>query len=121
MRDFTYIDDVVEGVVRVLDRPATANPGWRGDDPDSASSSAPYRLYNMGNHTPVELNHFIEIVEACLGKKAVKRLLPAQPGDVISTAADVDDLARDVGFAPSTPIEVGIRRFVDWYRGYYGV
>jgi UDP-glucuronate 4-epimerase len=120
LRDFTFIDDVVEGIVRVLGRPPVPDPAWRGHDPDPASSSAAYRLYNIGNQTPVELNHFIEIVETCLGKKAVKRLLPAQPGDLISTSADVDDLARDVGFAPNTPIEAGIRRFVDWYREYYG-
>jgi UDP-glucuronate 4-epimerase len=121
LRDFTFIDDVVEGIVRVLGRPPAPDPAWRSEDPDAASSSAPYRLYNIGNRTPVELSRFIEIVETCLGKKAVKRLLPAQPGDLISTSADVADLVRDAGFAPDTPVETGIRRFVDWYRDYYGV
>jgi UDP-glucuronate 4-epimerase len=116
-RDFTYIDDVVEGVVRVLGRPAQPNPQWNGGD--SASSTAPFRLYNLGNHSPVELLHFIELIEECLGKKAVKRLLPAQPGDVISTVADVADLSRDMGFEPATPIEVGIRLFIDWYKEYH--
>jgi len=120
-RDFTYIDDIVEGLVRVMARPAAPDPQWRREAPDSAASSAPYRLYNIGNHSSVELLHFIGVIESCLGKKAVKRLLPAQPGDVLSTAADVSDLARDVGFAPDTPIETGLRRFIDWYRAYYGV
>jgi UDP-glucuronate 4-epimerase len=120
-RDFTYIDDIVEGVVRVMARPAAPDPKWKRDAPDSASSSAPYRLYNIGNHTPVELLHFIGIIEDCLGKKAVKRLLPAQPGDVLATSADVSELTRDVGFAPHTPIEAGLRRFIDWYRAYYSV
>jgi UDP-glucuronate 4-epimerase len=106
-RDFTYIDDIVEGVVRVLD----AVPG--GD--------SPYRLYNIGNHQPVELLEFIAILEKCLGKKAQRRLLPMQPGDVPETFADVEDLVRDVGFRPGTPIEEGIRRFAAWYREYYGV
>jgi UDP-glucuronate 4-epimerase len=118
-RDFTYIDDVVEGVARVLFRPAERNPGWRGDTPDSATSPAPYRLYNIGNHSPIELGRFIDLVEECLGKKAVRRLLPAQPGDVLATCADVADFSRDVGFEPKTPVEVGIRHFVDWYRAYY--
>jgi len=120
-RDFTYIDDVVEGVVRVLDKPARPNPKWAKGPPDSSTSSAPFRLYNIGNHSPVELLRFIEVIESCLGKKAVKRMLPAQPGDVIATAADVSELSRDVGFEPSTPIEVGIARFIDWYRSYHGV
>jgi len=120
-RDFTYIDDVVEGVVRVLDKPARPNPKWAKGPPDSSTSSAPFRLYNIGNHSPVELLRFIEVIEYCLGKKAVKRMLPAQPGDVIATAADVSELSRDVGFEPSTPIEVGIARFIDWYRSYHGV
>lgn len=108
-RDFTYIDDVVEGVVRVMRRP-----------PQSAEGAAPYRLYNIGNHQPVALLRFIEVIEAALGQPAQKVLLPMQPGDVPITYADVDDLMRDVGFQPSTPIEVGIQRFVDWYRQYYG-
>jgi UDP-glucuronate 4-epimerase len=119
-RDFTYVDDVVEGVVRVLARPAVANASWAAGPANSASSPAPYRLYNIGNHSPVELLRFIGVIEDCLGKKAIKRMLPAQPGDVISTAADVSDLTRDVGFEPNTPIEEGIRQFVDWYREYYG-
>ncbi len=119
-RDFTYIDDVVEGVVRVMDRPAQGDKGWSAGNASSASSTAPFRLYNIGNHTPVELLRFIEVIERCLGKRAVKRMLPAQPGDVIATAADVADLSRDVGFEPKTPIEAGIPRFIDWYREYYG-
>jgi UDP-glucuronate 4-epimerase len=118
-RDFTYIDDIVEGVARVTFRPAAADPAWRGDAPDSASSQAPYRLYNIGNHAPVELMRFIEILESCLGRKAVKRLLPLQPGDLPVSFADVSDLMRDVGFEPSTPIESGVRRFVNWYLDYY--
>jgi UDP-glucuronate 4-epimerase len=120
-RDFTYVDDIVEGVVRVALRPALANPAWRGDAPDSASSSAPYRLYNIGNHAPVELLRFIEILESCLGRPAVRRLLPIQPGDLPTSFADVSELARDVGFEPATPIESGVRQFVEWYRGYYQV
>ena len=118
-RDFTYIDDVVEGVVRVLDKPAQPNPAWSGDHPDPRSSSAPYRLYNIGNHRPVDLLRFIEVLEYVIGKKAEKKFLPLQPGDVPATYADIDDLARDVGFQPATPIETGIPRFVDWYRSYY--
>jgi UDP-glucuronate 4-epimerase len=118
-RDFTYIDDIVEGVARLIHRPAAPNPEWKGAAPDAATSPAPYRLYNIGNHAPVELARFITIIEECLGKKAVQRLLPLQPGDVPMSFADVADLARDIGFAPSTPIEVGIARFIDWYRGYY--
>ena len=120
-RDFTYIDDVAEGVVRVNDRPATPNPAWSGDAPDPASSRAPWRLYNIGNHTPVELRYLISLLEEALGRPAVKNLLPMQPGDVPATFADVDDLSRDVGFTPSTGIEDGVRRFVDWYRTYHRV
>ncbi len=120
-RDFTYIDDIVEGVVRVLDRPAEPNRTWSGDAPDRGSSVAPYKLYNIGNNQPVELMRFIEVLEDQLGVKAVKNMLPLQPGDVPATYADVDDLVRDVGFKPSTPIEVGIERFVTWYRSYYRV
>ncbi|MFZ5594900.1 MAG: NAD-dependent epimerase [Pseudomonadota bacterium] len=120
-RDFTYIDDIVEGVVRVLDKVPEPNPQWSGDQPDSATSLAPYRLYNIGNHQPVELLHFIEVLEKALGKKAEKNLLPMQQGDVLATYADVDDLMRDAGFAPATPIEEGIARFVAWYREYYKV
>lgn len=118
-RDFTYVDDIVEGIVRVLDRPAQPNPAWTGDHPDSATSSGPYRLYNIGNHQPVELLRFIEVLEQELGKKAEKKLLPLQAGDVPATYADVADLTRDVGFKPATPIEVGVKRFVEWYRNYY--
>ncbi|HVW20856.1 MAG TPA: NAD-dependent epimerase [Opitutaceae bacterium] len=118
-RDFTYIDDIVEGIVRVLRRPPAPNPSWDGGTPDPASSSAPYRLYNIGNHAPVELGRFVEILEKCLGRKAIKRLVAAQATEVPASHADVADLERDVGFAPSTPLEEGIRRFVDWYRGYY--
>ena len=118
-RDFTYIDDIVEGVARVTDRPPAPDPAWRGDDPDPASSSAPYRLYNIGNHQAVPLLRMIELLEAALGRTATKNLLPMQPGDVPATYADVESLTQAVGFAPSTPIEEGIRRFVAWYREYY--
>ena len=118
-RDFTYIDDIVEGVIRVADKVAEADPGWTGDLPDPGTSPAPYRIYNIGNNNPVELMRFIEVLEEALGKKAKKNLLPIQPGDVPATYADVDDLMRDVGFKPSIPIEEGIRRFVEWYKGYY--
>lgn len=120
-RDFTYVDDIVEAVARVGERPATPNPNWSGADPDSATSSAPYRLYNIGNNQPVKLMRLIEVIEQATGRTAIKTFLPMQPGDVPATYADVDDLARDVGFAPKTPIETGIARFVDWYRTYHGV
>jgi UDP-glucuronate 4-epimerase len=120
-RDFTFVDDVAEGVVRALDRPASPNPDWSGDHPDPATSSAPYRLYNIGNNSPVELSRYIEVLEDCLGRKAERNLLPLQPGDVPDTFADVEDLVRDVGYRPATPVEVGVRRFVDWYRGYFKV
>ena len=120
-RDFTYIDDIVEGVIRTLDQVAAPNPVWSGDQPDPGTSLAPYRLYNIGSNRPVELLRYIEVLEACLGKQANKRLLPMQPGDVPDTYADVDDLIRDVGYRPETPIEVGIERFVRWYRDYYRI
>lgn len=120
-RDFTYVDDIVEGIVRVLDRPAQPNPHWSGNAPDPASSSAPYRLYNIGNNNPVELLTLIETLEQCLGKVARKNMLPMQAGDVPATYADVDDLIRDVGFKPATPISEGVARFVEWYRSYYQV
>jgi UDP-glucuronate 4-epimerase len=120
-RDFTYVDDIVEGVIRVLDRVPDANPDWNGDAPDSATSSAPYRLYNIGNHQPVELMHYIEVLEQCLGRTAEKNLLPLQPGDVPDTYADVDDLVRELDYKPDTAVEDGIARFVEWYRGYYRV
>jgi UDP-glucuronate 4-epimerase len=120
-RDFTYIDDIVEGVVRVLDRPAQSNPQWRGDAPDPATSTAPYRLYNIGNNQPVELLYLIAVLERALGREARKNLLPMQPGDVEDTCADVAALTRDVGFAPATPIEEGVRRFVAWYKDYHQI
>ncbi|MDB4308059.1 NAD-dependent epimerase [Gammaproteobacteria bacterium] len=120
-RDFTYIDDIVEGVTRVLDRIPAPNPEWSGDVPDSATSTAPYQLYNIGNNNPVELMHYIEVLEECLGKKAKKNMLPLQPGDVPATYADVSDLVRDVNYKPDMSIEQGIANFVDWYRGYYNI
>jgi UDP-glucuronate 4-epimerase len=120
-RDFTYIDDIVEGVVRVIDRVAAPNPDWNGDTPDSATSLAPYRLYNIGNNQPVELLHYIEVLEDCLGMKAEKNLLPLQPGDVPDTYADVSELVRDVGYKPDMSVEQGVASFVAWYRDYYRV
>jgi len=120
-RDFTYIDDIVEGVVRVIDRVPQPDASWDGARPDPASSLAPYRLYNIGNNQPVKLAKFIELLETELGRKAEKNLLPLQPGDVPATYADVDDLMTDVGFRPAMPIEEGIRRFVAWYREYFRV
>ncbi len=120
-RDFTYIDDIVEGVIRTLDHVAPANPDWSGDEPDPATSKAPYRLYNIGSNSPVELLRYIEVLEDCLGKKAEKNLLPLQLGDVPDTFADVDALIEDVDYKPSTPVEVGIENFVRWYRDYYQV
>ncbi len=121
-RDFTYIDDVVEGVVRVMDHIAAPNPNWNSDHPQTATSKAPYRiLYNIGNSNPVELLTFIKTIEAALGKKAKMNFLPLQPGDVESTSADVSDLIRDVGFQPSTPLAEGMARFIDWYRTHHGV
>ncbi|HUP71182.1 MAG TPA: NAD-dependent epimerase [Acidimicrobiales bacterium] len=120
-RDFTYIDDIAAGVVRVLDNIATPNSAWSSDAPDPATSAAPYRLYNIGNNSPVELMAFIRIIEDALDRKAELNLLPMQPGDVPATFAEVDDLASDIGFSPATPVEVGVSRFVDWYREYYGV
>jgi UDP-glucuronate 4-epimerase len=118
-RDFTYIDDIIEGVVRVTSAIPVADCGWNGNAPDPGTSYAPYRLYNIGNNNPVGLLSFIETLERCLGKTAKKNLLPIQAGDVPATYADVDDLARDVGFRPATPIEEGISNFVRWYREYY--
>jgi UDP-glucuronate 4-epimerase len=120
-RDFTYIDDIVEGVVRTLDRVAEPNPDWSGAAPDPATSAAPWRVYNIGNHSPVPLLELIETLERALGKTATKNFLPMQPGDVPATYADVADLTRDTGFSPSTPLAVGIERFVAWYRDYYRV
>ena len=118
-RDFTYIDDIVEGVVRVLDSVARPNPDWSGQAPDPGSSAAPYRLYNIGNNQPVELLDFIAVLEECLGRPAKKDFLPLQAGDVPETCADVDDLVQAVGFRPTTPLREGIARFVEWYRAYY--
>jgi UDP-glucuronate 4-epimerase len=118
-RDFTYVDDIVEGVVRVLDRVAQPNPQWDSSHPDPASSPAPYRIYNIGSNRPVELLRYIEVLEECLGRKAEKILMPLQPGDVADTFADVRELVDDIGYQPTTPVEVGVRNFVDWYRGYY--
>jgi UDP-glucuronate 4-epimerase len=120
-RDFTYIDDIVEGIVRVTEKIPTPNPEWDGAKPDPGTSRAPYKVYNIGNNNPVELLKLIEVLEACLGKKAERRLLPIQPGDVPATYADVDDLMRDVGFKPATPIEEGVQQFVAWYKDYYQV
>jgi UDP-glucuronate 4-epimerase len=120
-RDFTYVDDIVDGIVRALDRPAAPDPAWDGAQPSAATSRVPWRLYNIGNAQPVELIRYIEVLEACLGRKAERRLLPLQPGDVPDTWADVSALARDVGYRPATPVEVGVAKFVAWYRAYYGV
>ncbi len=119
-RDFTYVDDIAEGVVRVAERPPPPDPKWNSDAPDPASSFAPFRIYNIGNNRPVELMRYIEVIEECLGKKAQKNFLPLQPGDVPETCADIDDLVRDVGYRPATPVEVGVKNFVDWFCGYYG-
>jgi UDP-glucuronate 4-epimerase len=119
-RDFTYIDDVVESVVRLVDRVPTPQSEWNSEAPDPASSSAPWRIYNIGNNNPVELKELIRLLEAAVGKKAVTELLPMQPGDVPATYADVDDLMREAGFRPSTPIKEGVERFVAWYRHYHG-
>lgn len=121
VRDFTYIDDIVEGVTRIIDRPAAPDPGWDPAHPSPATSRAPYRIYNIGNNQPVNLMRFIEVLEDCLGRKAVTRMLPMQPGDVPVTAADISALNKATGFAPSTPVEAGIARFVAWYRDYYRV
>ncbi|HXF80626.1 MAG TPA: NAD-dependent epimerase [Usitatibacter sp.] len=119
VRDFTYVDDIVEGIVRVVDRPATPDPGWNGDAPDPATSSAPWRIFNIGNHRRVELMAYIRALEAVLGRKAKLDLLPMQPGDVRATEADTSGLEAATGFRPDTPIEEGVRRFVEWYRDYY--
>jgi UDP-glucuronate 4-epimerase len=120
-RDFTYVDDVTEGVIRVLDTVPTGDPAWDGDAPDPGTSHAPYRIYNIGNHQPVELMHMIEVLEDALGATAIKNMMDIQPGDVPATFADVAALERDVGFRPSVGIEEGVPRFVAWYRSYYGV
>lgn len=120
-RDFTYVGDIVEGVVRVIDHPPQGNPDWNGADPDPAGSPAPYKIYNIGNQNPVELMDFIHAIEEALGKKAKKNMLPIQPGDVPATYADVQDLVDDLGYKPDTPVREGIRKFVEWYRMYYKV
>jgi UDP-glucuronate 4-epimerase len=120
-RDFTYIDDIVEGVIRTSDRVAAPNLDWRGEEPDPGTSRAPFRVYNIGNNAPVELSYLIALLEEELGRPAEKTMLPMQPGDVPATCADIDDLMRDVGFRPSTPIEEGVSRFVAWYREFYKV
>ena len=120
-RDFTYIDDIVEGVIRTLDNTATANPDWTGDQPDPGTSNAPWRIYNIGSNNPCTLLRYIEVLEDCLGKKAIKNMLPLQPGDVPYTYANTDDLMNDVGFKPDTKIEDGIAKFVEWYKNYYEI
>jgi UDP-glucuronate 4-epimerase len=120
-RDFTYIDDIVEGVIRVIDKPAQVNANWTGDNPDPATSRAPYRIYNIGNNNPVHLLTFIETLEKCLGKEAIKNLLPLQPGDVPDTYADVSDLVTDLGYKPATLLEDGISNFVEWYKEFYRI
>ncbi|BBF94045.1 NAD-dependent epimerase [Blastochloris tepida] len=120
-RDFTYIDDIVEGVVRVADRVPAPDPAWSNTNPDPSISNAPYRVYNIGNNHPEELLHLVDVLEAALGRKAIRELAPIQPGDVPETSADVEALTRDVGFKPATPIETGVARFVDWYRAYHRV
>ena len=120
-RDFTYIDDIVEGIVRVLDKPATKNDLWDGDNPDPSSSKAPWRIYNIGNNSPVELMDYISAIEQALGMKANKDLLPMQPGDVPDTFANVDDLVTEFNYKPSMPIELGVENFINWYREHYNV
>jgi UDP-glucuronate 4-epimerase len=120
IRDFTYVDDIVEGIVRVVDRPAAPDPAWNGNDPDPATSRSPYRIYNIGNNSPVNLMRYIEVLEECLGRKAVMQMLPMQPGDVQATMADVSNLEQAVGFRPRTTVEEGVARFVEWYRDFYG-
>jgi UDP-glucuronate 4-epimerase len=120
-RDFTYVDDVSAAVVKLIDHVAAGNAAWSGDHPDPATSRAPWRIYNIGNHTPVHLTEVVGLLEAALGKQAIRELMPMQPGDVQETCADVEDLREAVGFAPETPIAVGIGKFVEWYRGWHGV
>ena len=120
-RDFTYVDDIVEGIIRTLDNIATPNTDWSGQEPDPGTSKAPYRIYNIGSNNPIELSRYIEILEDCLGKKAERNLFPLQPGDVPATYADVDALIEDVGYKPATTVEEGIKNFVAWYQDYYKV
>jgi UDP-glucuronate 4-epimerase len=121
VRDFTYVDDIIEGIVRVIDRPATADSTWDGDSPNPATSCAPYRIFNIGNNEPVNLMRYIEILERCLGRQAIIKMLPMQPGDVQATVADISALEGAVGFRPCTPVLVGVSKFVEWYKGYYGL
>ena len=118
-RDFTYVDDIIEGVIRVMKKVPDPNPQWSSENPDPATSAAPYKLYNIGNNSPVKLLYLIEVLEKCLRKKAKKNFSPLQPGDVPATFADVENLIKDVDFKPGTPIEEGVEKFVDWYQGYY--
>ncbi|WP_349264048.1 NAD-dependent epimerase/dehydratase family protein [Longimicrobium sp.] len=119
-RDFTYVDDIVEGIVRVLDRPPAPDASWSGDQPVPGASAAPYRVYNLGSHRPVPVLHLVRVIESCLGRRADVRMLPRQPGEALATFADVEGLARDFDFSPSTPVEVGMRRFVEWYLRFHG-
>jgi UDP-glucuronate 4-epimerase len=118
-RDFTYIDDIVQGVIRTLDKVAAPDPHWSGASADAATSSAPYRIYNIGNNSPESLDHFIEVLEGCVGIKAIRNNREMQPGDVPATAADIEELANAVGFRPGTSLETGLQRFVAWYRDFY--
>ncbi len=119
-RDFTYIDDITKGIIKVLDKPSEGDPTWNGKNPDPSRSRAPYRIYNIGNNSPVDLMDFISTIEKCLGKKAKKNFLPMQPGDVAATWADLEDLVKDFSYAPSVPVQTGVERFVTWYMEYYG-
>ncbi|MHC5001059.1 MAG: NAD-dependent epimerase/dehydratase family protein, partial [Planctomycetota bacterium] len=120
-RDFTYVDDIVEGVVRVIDHPAKGNSDWSGQSPDPSCSKAPYKIYNIGNSNPVELMDFIEAIEQALGKKAQKNMMPIQPGDVPATWANVDDLVEDLDYQPNTTVQEGVQRFIDWYKDFYHI
>jgi UDP-glucuronate 4-epimerase len=120
-RDFTYVDDIVEAIVRLIDRPAAPDPSWSPDNPNPARSSAPWRIYNIGNHNPVEVTEVVRLLEKAIGKEAKREMLPMQPGDVPATFADIDDLMCDAGFSPNTPIEVGVERFIKWFRDYHRV
>jgi UDP-glucuronate 4-epimerase len=119
LRDFTYVNDIVEGLVRILDRPAPPNEQWSGDSPDPGSSRAPWRVYNIGNNSPVQLMRYIAAIEDALGKTAIKEFLPMQAGDVPDTFADVEDLVREFDYKPETPVEEGIERYVEWYLGFF--
>ncbi|WP_428696863.1 NAD-dependent epimerase [Stappia sp.] len=121
LRDFTYVDDIVEGIVRIAERPARGNPDWNGAEPDPATSRAPYRIHNIGNSEPVKLLRYVDAVEAACGVKAIRNYMPLQPGDVLATWADVEDLVEETGFRPKTSVEDGVKAFVDWYRDFYGV